>query len=116
MNINEWISQVRRGILEYSILLLLKQKKRYGYEFTALLSKWEILSVTEGTLYPLLRRLSKEKYIESFWQESTSGPPRKYYILSPLGKELLEEMSEEWGNLVDAIQQIDKSEQTEEMP
>ncbi|GAB6926350.1 PadR family transcriptional regulator [Paenibacillus sp. JCM 10914] len=102
--------------MEYSILLLLKQKKRYGYEFTALLSKWEILSVTEGTLYPLLRRLSKEKYIESFWQESTSGPPRKYYILSPLGKELLEEMSEEWGNLVDAIQQIDKSEQTEEMP
>ncbi|WP_229753396.1 PadR family transcriptional regulator [Paenibacillus segetis] len=113
---NEWISQVRRGIVEYSILLLLKQNKRYGYEFTTLLSKWQILSVTEGTLYPLLRRLSKEKYIESFWQESASGPPRKYYMLTPLGEELLEEMSGEWKNLVDAIQQIDQLEQTEEKP
>lgn len=106
MEMSEWTSQVRRGILEYCILLLISSKPRYGYELVTLLDKWEPLAITEGTLYPLLRRLLKENYIESFWQESESGPPRKYYSLTTDGKRLLEMMSSEWNKISTAIDLI----------
>ncbi|WP_238322715.1 PadR family transcriptional regulator [Gorillibacterium massiliense] len=103
---SEWISQVRRGLLEYCILQLISTKPRYGYELVTILDRWEPLAVTEGTLYPLLRRLLKDKYIDSFWQESEAGPPRKYYRLTPEGHSLLEAMSLEWGKVSDAVAQI----------
>jgi len=106
MNMSEWNSQVRRGILEYCILLLVSREPRYGYELVTLLDRWEPLAVTEGTLYPLLRRLLKENYIESFWKESESGPPRKYYSLTAAGRSLTESMSTEWNKLAAAIYQI----------
>ncbi|MFC0390852.1 PadR family transcriptional regulator [Paenibacillus mendelii] len=104
---SEWTSQARRGILEYSILLLISKEPRYGYELVTLLDKWEPLAVTEGTLYPLLRRLLKEKYIESYWKESESGPPRKYYSLTKAGQYLMEAMSIEWNKLSTAMNQIE---------
>lgn len=106
METSEWTSQVRRGILEYCILMLISKTPRYGYELVMLLDKWEPLAVTEGTLYPLLRRLLKDHYIESFWKESDSGPPRKYYNLTADGQQLMDTMSLEWGKLATAIQQI----------
>ncbi|MCM3267968.1 PadR family transcriptional regulator [Paenibacillus elgii] len=106
MDMTEWTSQVRRGILEYCILLLVSKQPRYGYELVTLLDRWEPLAVTEGTLYPLLRRLLKENYIESFWRESEAGPPRKYYSLTADGRLLLEAMSREWNKLDAAVYQI----------
>lgn len=106
MEMSEWTSQVRRGILEYCILLLISKQPRYGYELVTLLGKWEPLAVTEGTLYPLLRRLLKENYIESFWKESESGPPRKYYRLTDGGRHLMDTMSLEWNKLAAAISHI----------
>ncbi|MFD2168560.1 PadR family transcriptional regulator [Tumebacillus lipolyticus] len=106
MAIYEWTSQVRRGILEYCILLLISKQPRYGYELVTLLDKWEPLAITEGTLYPLLRRLLKENYIESYWQESESGPPRKYYSLTVAGQLFLETISVEWKNLAQAVDDI----------
>ncbi|ASS64725.1 MULTISPECIES: PadR family transcriptional regulator [unclassified Paenibacillus] len=106
MEISEWNSQVRRGILEFCILLLISGSPRYGYELVTLLNKWEPLAVTEGTLYPLLRRMLKENYLESFWQESESGPPRKYYSLTDDGRRLMHDMSAEWGKFAAAIHQI----------
>ncbi|UVI27912.1 PadR family transcriptional regulator [Paenibacillus spongiae] len=106
MDMSEWTSQARRGILEYSILLLISKKSRYGYELVTLLDQWEPLAVTEGTLYPLLRRLLKEKYIDSQWKESEAGPPRKYYSLTEAGHRLMEAMSLEWSKLSTAMNQI----------
>lgn len=106
MDMNEWISQVRRGLLEYCILELISRQPRYGYELVTTLDQWEVLAVNEGTLYPLLRRLLKDRCIDSFWKESETGPPRKYYTLTPEGRTLLTAMSEEWGKLAAAIGQI----------
>lgn len=106
----EWTSQVRRGILEYCVLLLISKKPSYGYELVTVLNRWEPLAITEGTLYPILRRLVKEKYLESYWKESESGPPRKYYSLTADGRMLLETMSYEWRNIVEAVDQIEMQE------
>lgn len=104
---SEWTSQVRRGILEYCILLLISKEPRYGYELVTILDRWESLAVTEGTLYPLLRRLLKENCIDSFWKESDSGPPRKYYTLTPAGRLLLDTMSLEWNKLAGAVNELE---------
>jgi PadR family transcriptional regulator PadR len=109
MDMSEWTSQARRGILEYCVLLLIGGKPCYGYELVTLLNQWEPLAITEGTLYPLLRRLVKDKHLESFWQESESGPPRKYYSLTTSGQQLLRTMSYEWNKIAGAVNQIELS-------
>lgn len=106
MDMSEWTSQVRRGILELCILQLIGKAPRYGYELVTLLEQWEPLAVTEGTLYPLLRRLLKDKVIESFWKESESGPPRKYYSLTASGRRMVEMMAVEWDKISGAVGQI----------
>lgn len=104
MNIDDWKSQIKRGTLEYCILLLIKRRSYYGYEIIEELSKYPIITAKESTIYPLLRRLLKEEYLTSFWQESTEGlPPRKYYTITEKGSVYLECMSNEWENLVNAI-------------
>jgi len=107
----EWLSQVRRGILEYSILLTIKNKSIYGYELITALNRYDALSITEGTLYPLLKRLEKTNLIVATWKETTPGvPPRKYYDLTESGISVLDMMNREWGCLVSGITQI-KNEQ-----
>ena len=73
MNLDKWKSQIVRGTLEYCILLMLDKKVYYGYEILQELSKYPIITSTESTVYPLLRRLQKENYLQSTWQESTEG-------------------------------------------
>lgn len=103
----EWLSQVRRGILEYSILLMTKNKSMYGYELITAMNKYDVLSTTEGTLYPLLKRLEREELIVATWMETTLGvPPRKYYNLTVKGCNVLDMMNEEWGHLVSSIMNI----------
>ena len=70
MNLDKWKSQIVRGTLEYCILLMLNRKVCYGYEILQELSRYPMLASTESTVYPLLRRLQKEKYLQSTWQES----------------------------------------------
>ena len=104
MNLDKWKSQIVRGTLEYCILLMLKKKTCYGYEILQELSKYPIISSTESTVYPLLRRLQKEGFLQSTWKDSTEGlPPRKYYSLTSNGKEYVQLMSEEWNSLLIAI-------------
>jgi len=103
----EWLSQVRRGILEYSILLTIRNKSIYGYELIAALNKHDALAITEGTLYPLLKRLEKTDLIVASWRETTPGiPPRKYYDLTEKGCSVLDMMNREWDCLVSGISQI----------
>lgn len=107
MNIEDWKSQIKRGTLEFCILLMIRQKPTYGYEIISTLEKYPILAVKENTIYPLLRRLQKEELIKSFWQEGVEGlPPRKYYSITDKGNECIAAMSDEWANLLNAITEI----------
>ncbi|MBA9084277.1 PadR family transcriptional regulator PadR [Fontibacillus solani] len=112
MNVDEWKSQLKRGILEYSILLLIKTKSYYGYEIISEISQWDIIAAKESTVYPLLRRLEKEHYLASMWKDSVEGlPPRKYYMLTDKGKEYVALMSNEWGALVGVIHELQNREE-----
>lgn len=107
MNLDDWKSQIKRGTLEFCILLMIRRQPSYGYEIISTLEKYPLLAAKENTIYPLLRRLLKEGWISSAWQESTEGlPPRKYYSLTAAGQEYLEAMSKEWNDLLAAVQEI----------
>ena len=107
MNIDDWKSQIKRGTLEFSILLMIRRKPTYGYEIISALENYPILTAKENTIYPLLRRLQKEEFIMSSWQEGIEGlPPRKYYSITDKGLEYIASMSDEWDNLLAAITEI----------
>lgn len=107
MNIDDWRSQIRRGTLEFCILLMIRRQPTYGYDIISTLEKYPILTAKENTIYPLLRRLLKEDYVSSFWQQSAEGlPPRKYYSITDKGLEYVCSMSEEWDNLLNAVNEI----------
>jgi PadR family transcriptional regulator, regulatory protein PadR len=101
----EWSSQIRRGTLELCVLALISSKPRYGYDLVSALERWEPLATTEGTVYPMLRRLQREGKVEASWQESVAGPPRKYYRLTPHGHDLLERMTADWTELSEAVRE-----------
>lgn len=99
-------AQLRRGVLEFCVLALLRDGERYGFELVQRLSEVEGLVTTEGTLYPLLGRLRREGVVETTWRESPSGPPRRYYQLTVAGKAVLAAFTDEWTrfrNGVDAL-------------
>ena len=95
MDINNAKSQMRKGMLEYCILLLLKRQAAYANDIIQRLREAEMI-VMEGTLYPLLTRLKKDGLLAYEWQESTQGPPRKYYKLTTDGKEALTQLNVSW--------------------
>lgn len=97
--------QMRKGMLEYSIMLLLREKPFYTSDIIEELEKANLI-VVEGTLYPLLTRLRKEGLLEYEWQESPYGPPRKYYKLTAAGKEVLAALDENWNALADTVARI----------
>lgn len=107
MNIEDWKSQIKRGTLEFCIMLMISKRPHYGYEIINKLDTWAVLSAKESTIYPLLRRLLKEGYLSSFWQETTEGlPPRKYYSVTEKGSSYLKAMEHEWNNLLTAVNGI----------
>ena len=89
-------------MLEYSVLLLLKHKPSYASDIIQQLKQAELL-VVEGTLYPLLSRLKNDGLLQYEWQESTQGPPRKYYALSPEGEQFLKGLDAAWQELAGTI-------------
>ena len=95
MNIENAKSQMRKGMLEYCVLLLLKQQPFYASDIIQRLKKAQLL-VVEGTLYPLLTRLKNDGLLNYEWQESTQGPPRKYYSISDSGREFLDGLDTAW--------------------
>ncbi len=87
-------TQFKKGVLELLVMLIVEQGDKYGYELVEEVSK--IVNVNEGTIYPILKRLTNEGYFETYLKESTEGPPRKYYHLTILGKERKDELLKEW--------------------
>ncbi|MEK3789730.1 MULTISPECIES: PadR family transcriptional regulator [Paenibacillus] len=90
--------QFKKGVLELCVLVLISRQDRYGYELVQAVSKH--VEVAEGALYPLLRRLVTEGYCTTYLQESSEGPPRKYYHLTPTGREYMQVLHMEWNHFV----------------
>ncbi|MDR3133163.1 MAG: PadR family transcriptional regulator [Prevotellaceae bacterium] len=98
-------AQMRKGILEYCILLILSRHDAYASEIIAELKKAQMI-VVEGTLYPLLMRQKNQGWLAYRWEESSQGPPRKYYALTEKGKALLQELDSSWREIVSSIEHI----------
>ena len=97
------ISQMRRGMLQYCVLALLAGEERYGFDLVKALGEVEGMVTSEGTIYPLLARLRRDGLVETSWQESPSGPPRRYYSLTTAGRTALGAFAEEWSRFRDAV-------------
>ena len=108
MKIENTKAQMRKGVLEFCILSILKNGDAYTSEILSSLKKAEMI-VVEGTIYPLLTRLKNTGLLTYRWEESNSGPPRKYYVLTETGVLFLKELSTTWGNLVAAVNLITSS-------
>lgn len=96
--------QFKKGVLELCVLAMLNQKDCYGYELVEEISK--DIEISEGTIYPLLRRLSSEGYVTTYLMESQEGPPRKYYRLTEFGKKTYEELANEWIHFIGGVSKI----------
>lgn len=88
--------QLRRGVLEFCVLALLRDDQRYAFDLVRTLADADGLVTTEGTLYPLLGRLRREGLVDTTWRESPSGPPRRYYRITPAGRAALGAFADEW--------------------
>ena len=105
MKIENTKAQMRKGVLEYCILLVLDGKPLYASDIIQEL-KEEKMIVVEGTLYPLLTRLKNDGLLTYKWEESNQGPPRKYYELTDDGRKFLNELHQSWVELVEAVDKI----------
>ncbi len=107
MKIENTKAQMRKGVLEYCILTILLRDAAYASDIIKQLKNAKMI-VVEGTLYPLLTRLKNADLLAYRWEESTQGPPRKYYEITDKGKEFLKELDQSWLNLVEAVNTIKK--------
>jgi PadR family transcriptional regulator PadR len=105
MNVDNVKSQMRKGILEYCILLILNRRKAYANDIILLLQEARLI-VVEGTLYPLLTRLKNMDLLTYQWIESNQGPPRKYYELTAEGSNNLAELEQAWSEVDETIKHL----------
>lgn len=100
-------AQMRKGVLELCILSILSRGDAYATDILNTLKESELI-VVEGTLYPLLTRQKNAGLLSYRWEESTQGPPRKYYALTDKGREVLKELDTSWRSLIDAVDSVVK--------
>ena len=105
MNVENVQAQMRKGVLEYCILSILSKNDAYATDIINELKKSRLI-VVEGTLYPLLTRQKNAGLLSYRWEESTQGPPRKYYALTESGREFLKELHKSWNELIEAVNSI----------
>lgn len=105
MNVDNVKSQMRKGMLEYCVMLLLNEKAYYTSDIIKRLKDADLL-VVEGTVYPLLTRLKKDGFLSYSWHENTQGPPRKYYLLTEKGEEMLRRLDAEWQDLQNTVNKL----------
>ena len=107
MKVENTQAQMRKGILEYCILAILEKKEAYPSDIISELKEAKLI-VVEGTLYPLLTRLKNAGLLQYTWVESTSGPPRKYYALTPEGEDFKKHLENTWNDLKNAVEILSK--------
>lgn len=108
MNTENIKAQMRKGVLEYCILSIIKKGDAYVSDLIDELKKGQLI-VVEGTLYPLLTRLKNSDFLTYRWEESTSGPPRKYYAITEKGEKFLQELAQTWAELNNSVNIITKN-------
>lgn len=113
MKIENTKAQMRKGVLELCILSIISEEEAYPSDIIKKLKEAELI-VVEGTLYPLLTRLKNAGLLQYNWQESTSGPPRKYYSITDIGTEFLQSLLATWNQLENAVNQTTKNITTNE--
>ncbi|WP_042224819.1 PadR family transcriptional regulator [Oceanobacillus manasiensis] len=96
--------QFKKGALELCVLALLDKQDRYGYELVQKIS--DNIAISEGSVYPLLRRLTKEAYFTTYLQESKEGPSRKYYHLTDQGRKYLHQLNAEWNEFTEGVNEL----------
>ena len=94
----------KKGVLNLCVLALVEQRDMYGYELVQAISNH--IEISEGSVYPLLRRLTTEGYFTTYLKESAEGPPRKYYQITALGRKSLKELQDEWKNFSKGVDRI----------
>jgi len=107
MNIENTQSQMRKGVLEFCILSIIRQSEVYPSEIIEQM-KGADLQILEGTLYPLLTRLKNAELLSYRWEESVSGPPRKYFSMTEKGEQFYWELADTWKQLANAVEQLTK--------
>lgn len=105
INVDNTKAQMRKGILEYCVLLILSRGDSYAPKIIAELKNAQMI-VVEGTLYPILTRQKNQGLLSYHWEESPQGPPRKYYTLTDKGREALAQLDASWDELIGQIAQI----------
>ena len=105
MSINEKFSPIRKGLLEFLVLMIIAGGKVYVADILKQLSATEF-STQEGTLYPLLSKMRREELVDYEWKESDAGPPRKYYELTAKGREQLRETAEYWQKISGTVKSL----------
>jgi PadR family transcriptional regulator, regulatory protein PadR len=99
------ITQLRKGILELAVMGVLYHERHYGYSLVRALAESNSIALKEGTIYPILARLGRDGLVRSEWVESDQGPPRKYYGLTSSGRQLFDDLRQEFELLVSLVQQ-----------
>ncbi|NQT77480.1 MAG: PadR family transcriptional regulator [Bacteroidetes bacterium] len=105
MNLDKTKAQMRKGVLELCILSIISKKDVYASDILGELKEAQLI-VVEGTLYPLLTRLKNEGFLNYRWEESKSGPPRKYYTMTEIGTKVLNDLNVSWQDLTKAVNKI----------
>ncbi|KPC60677.1 PadR family transcriptional regulator [Streptomyces chattanoogensis] len=98
--------QLRKGALEHCVLALLRDGPRYGVQLLEALEAGSVMAAGQGTIYPLLSRLRRDGLVETRWQESPIGPPRRYYELTPTGRAALKDFTDIWPHFRGAVDQF----------
>ena len=104
-NIDNMKSQMRKGMLEFCVLLLLSRNDAYVSEIISRMKEAHLI-VVEGTLYPLMTRLKNDGLLNYRWEESPSGPPRKYYSITPMGIHFLNELHQSWKDISKSVNHL----------
>ena len=108
MNLENWQTQLRKGLLDIVVLNLLHRGPSHGYEMVQTMKRIEGLQIREGNIYPVLARLETDGLVTSYSQPSTDGPPRKYFRLTDTGQKTLEDMNRHWDLLISSLDKIRK--------
>lgn len=102
--LTNWVTQLRKGILEFCVLKVLEDASLYGYDIVRQLRTLEVLVISEGTIYPILSRLRREGLLKTYLEESPEGPARKYYQLTSRGKDMLGKMRNVWTVMTQGVE------------
>ncbi|HET7520307.1 MAG TPA: PadR family transcriptional regulator [Candidatus Limnocylindria bacterium] len=100
------LTELRRGVLEYCVLAVVRREESYAFEIVRELAAADELVTSEGTIYPLLSRLRRDRLVTTTWRESESGPPRRYYRITPEGARALEGFTGDWRRFRHAVDKI----------